>query len=161
MKKRLFSCLFTATVILSAGALKVGAATIDQDSNPKSATADILLNITPAYTVTIPEDTTIYFGDIETDFDSVGLQEAQLEVGKSVTVTVQAGALVNTDDAAKIIPFTVMAGGEKFTSAEYTAEGQFTDLTLVVDQADWDRAYAGSYEGTVTFIVAYGDTANP
>lgn len=157
MKRKLLSCFLTVTMTLSAASLGVSAATtIDQNSDPQSATADISVEIAPAYTVTIPEDTTINFGATKTDFGSVGLTEAQLEVGKSVTVTVQAGALTNTADATKTIPYTVMAGETEFAGAEYTAEGQSTDLTLVVNQDDWDRAYAGSYEGTVTFTVSYG-----
>ena len=158
MKKKLLSCLLAAAMTFSAASMGVSAATIHQDSDPQSAVTQITTQVPMSYTVTIPEDTTIAFEDTETDFGSVGLTAAQLEAGKSVTVTVQAGSLVNTDDPAKTIPYTVMAGEEEFTGAEYTAAGQSTDLTLAVAQDDWNKAYAGSYQGTVTFTIAYGDS---
>lgn len=158
MKKKLLSCLLAAAMTFSAASMGVSAATIDQDSDPQSAVTQISTQVPMSYIVTIPENTTISFNDTETEFGAVELTAAQLEVGKSVTVTVQPGALANTDDQTKTIPYTVMAGEEEFTGAEYTAEGQSTDLTLAVAQADWNSAYAGSYQGTVTFTVAYGDS---
>ncbi len=165
MKKKFLSVILATAMILPAMVMSVSAAetvsTIDQDSRPQSAAADISVDIAPAYTVTIPEDTEIPFNKTETDFGKVELTAARLEVGKSITVSAQAGALVNLDDSTKTIPYTVMAGESEFTSGEYTAQGQSTELTLVVDQNDWDSACAGSYEGTVTFTVSYGNVTTP
>ena len=161
MKKKLLFTLLAAAMICSMSVIGASAAAIDQDSDSQSADTDISVEISPSYAITIPEDTEIVFGDTKTDFDSVKLSQAQLEVGKSVKVSVEAGALANTDDKTKTIPYTVMAGDAEFTGAEYTAEGQSTDLTLAVIQDDWDSAYAGTYEGTVTFTVSYGDAATP
>lgn len=161
MKKKVLSLLLAAALVLPVMSMSVNAATIDQDSASKSEETTITTEIQPTYSVTIPEDTEIPFNETETDFNRVELKSAQLEVGKSVKVSVQTGALANTDDETKTIPYTVMAGEAKFTGAEYTTAGQGTDLTLVVDQDDWDSAYAGTYEGTVTFTISYGDIANP
>lgn len=161
MRKKLLFTLSAAAMICSMSVIGVSAATIDQDSNPKSADTDISVEISPSYAVTIPEDTEIVFGDTKTDFDSVELSQAQLEVGKSVKVSVEAGALANTDDETKTIPYTVMAGDAEFTGAEYTAEGQSTDLTLAVTRDAWDSAYAGTYEGTVTFTISYENVTTP
>lgn len=158
MKKKLLSCLLAATMTFSLASFGVSAATITEQSNPQSAIAEISVDIAPTYTVTIPDNTQITFNTTQTDFGKVELTKAQLEVGKSVKVTAQAGALANTDDNTKTIPYTVMAGETAFTGAEYTAQGQSTDLTLNVTQDAWNSAYAGSYEGAVTFTVAYIDS---
>ena len=158
MKKKILSCFLAAAMTLSAASMGVSAATITEDSDPQSATTQISTQVPMSYTVTIPADTTIAFNATETQFGKVELTAAQLEVGKSVTVTAQPAALANTADATQTIPYTILAGEAVFTGAEYTTQGQSTDLTLAVNQNDWNSAYAGSYQGTVTFTVAYGDS---
>ena len=159
MKKKLLSCLLAAAITLSAASLGVSAATITDQSDPKTGETTITTQIAPTYTVTIPDKVSIVFNTTQTQFGTVELSKAQLEVGKSVYVQASAGALANTADNTKTIPYTLMAGENTFTGAEYIAAGQSTSLTLNISQDDWNRAYAGSYEGAVTFTVSYDDSS--
>ena len=55
-----------------------------------------------------------------------------------------------------MIPYTINdASGDVFTSADYLAVGDKTDLTINITQDDWNKAAAGAYADTVTFTVSY------
>lgn len=43
----------------------------------------------------------------------------------------------------------------EFTSAAYLAAGDKTDLTINIEQDDWNSAYAGDYEDEVIFTITY------
>lgn len=68
------------------------------------------------------------------------------------------GSLKNQADNTKTIAYTVSDGSGAFERAQYQAVGDSTALTIDIDQAAWDMAFAGSYTDTVTFIVSYMDT---
>ncbi|MCC8168203.1 MAG: hypothetical protein LIO37_02535 [Clostridiales bacterium] len=154
MKKKLVSTLMGLVLVLSM-TTAVHATTVDQDSNSNSADTKITTSIDPTYVVTIPADTTIRFEATSTSIGSVELTEAQLEPGYEVTVTASAGTLANDADATKSIAYTLEDASGVFTSASYTTEGESTALTVNITADEWDAAYAGSYEGTITFTVSY------
>lgn len=115
------------------------------------------VNIDHLYTVTIPADTTVAFGAAQTDFGKIELTEARLDPGKAVKVSLTHSDLKNSADTAKVIPYTVTDGTATFASAAYTAKGDSTALKINITEADWNQAYAGSYNDTVTFTVEYVD----
>lgn len=132
------------------------AAEVNQDSNPKTSNTTITTSIAPTYTVTIPADTNIVFNATSTDFGKVELTTAQLDPNYVVKVSAEAGELKNKADETKTIPYTLnVKDGAVFTSAEYDDDGESTALTLDITQDNWNKAYAGQYEGVITFTVEY------
>lgn len=120
----------------------------------------IKASISPAYTVTIPLSVKVPFNALETDFGSVVLDTARLEVNKKVVVTLESDkTLDNTADASKVIPYEIEKKDDDsvFVTAEYFSEGEKTDLTVNISQEDWDQAAAGDYENTMIFHIQYID----
>ena len=157
--KKLLAALLSIALFASISATAF-AAEINQDSNPKTATATIKTSVAPKYTVSIPADVTVAFNATTTDFGSIEVTSAQIDPDKCIKVALTSdGELNNTADSAKVIPYTVTAGGATFTSATYDATGDKTDLTINIAQDDWNKAYAGEYSDTVTFTVSYENKA--
>ena len=156
---------FIALTLVSALALTASitafAATITQDtSDPKTTDTVITTSIKPTYTVTIPADVKVVFNAETTSFGQIKVDSAQIEPDKCIKVSLTTdGKLKNTSDKTKVIPYTVKSGENTFTSATYLATGEYTDLTLKITKADWNKAYAGDYEDTVTFEVSYENKA--
>jgi len=145
------------------GILSLAALAVLITSMPVSAADDnrnvtVSAEIAPAYIVTIPMNTRIYFNVEDTDFGTIELSKAQLEPQKCVRVTLLTDNLLeNKSDVEKVLPFAVFDGEQEFHSAKYTAVGDKTSLTIHIDRDDWNRAYAGEYEDTVTFQIEYTD----
>lgn len=158
MKKLIASVLaFSLLATLSTTAF---AAEINQDSDPKTAAAQVSTNIAPTYTVTIPESVEVDFNATETEFGSIKIEQAQIAPDKQIVVSVAAGeALVNQEDNTKTLPYTIEDENGEFTSAAYLSEEDKTDLTISITEDDWNSAYAGDYRDTVTFTVSYVDKA--
>jgi len=132
------------------------AETVDQNSVSKTADVTLTTSIAPTYTVTIPASVNVAFNAESTSFGSIKVDAAQIEPNKCIKVSLTTdGELNNQIDSTKIIPYTVKAGNDIFTSATYLASGDKTDLTINISKDDWNKAYAGEYKDTVTFEVAY------
>ena len=142
-------------MLLSLSAMPVSAA--------EEKGAVISTEVAPAYIVTVPASIKVPFNQEKTDFGAVMLTTAQLEPDKCVKVTMLCDNLLdNKADAEKTIPYTIYEGkadatGNVFTTASYLSAGEKTDLTIGITQDDWNKAYAGEYEDTVTFQIEYTD----
>ena len=153
---------------------------ITEESDPQSGTAVITTEIEPTYIVTIPTDTHVAFHDTDTDFGMVELTKAQIDPGMAVYVDVDTdGELNNSADDTKIIPYKLFAQfvpgdpeaeGEEGEGDQLYAQFNVNESTLVFDTAgdgytmdiviedeDWNKAYAGSYGDTVIFNVSYDE----
>lgn len=117
---------------------------------------EVKTHIAPTYNVTIPANTTVVFGDVDTPFGAIKLTAAQLDPGKSVNVTLKSsGTLKNKNDTSKMLAYTIRSGESAFTSASYTKAGESTALTIHIAKDDWANAYAGDYADTVEFTISY------
>lgn len=154
--KKIVTLVLSTVMALSFSATAF-AAEINQDSNPKSVKATISTMVAPTYTVSIPANITVGFNDESTDFGAIKVTSARIDPDKCIKVSIATdGELNNKKDAEKVIPYTVNEkGGNKFTSATYTALGEQTNLTVNIAKDDWNKAYAGEYEDTVTFNIDY------
>ena len=133
-------------------------ATITQSSTSKSGSTTVKFNIAPAYTVEIPADTAIDFNTTsKTLTPNLGLSTAQLNRGSKVTVTATVNPLQNDKDRSQTIPFALYADNSPFRKAEFTDTTKKVQLSVHIDQSDWNKAPAGSYTGSVTFTIAYGN----
>ncbi len=116
----------------------------------------INVSIDPTYTVTIPANTTIASGEAECSIGEIALVDARLEPDMGVWVSAEtSGRLKNSKDASKTIAYKLMNGNEEFRSAGYIVSGSNTQLTVAIDQTEWDNAYAGSYTDTIVFTISY------
>lgn len=132
-------------------------ATITQSSTSKSGSTTVKFNIAPAYTVEIPADTAIDFNTTSKALTpNLGLSTARLNRGFKVTVTATVNPLQNDTDSSKTIPFALYADNSPFSKAEFTNTNEKVQLSVHIDQSDWNKAPAGSYTGSVTFTIAYG-----
>ena len=92
-------------------------------------------------------------------------QESEAVNEVMISVPSNDSKMENKADEEKTLAYTIFEGTsdavtEKvFTSAEYTAVGDKTDLTINITAEDWQTAYAGEYSDTVTFNVEYTDAA--
>ena len=107
---------------------------------------EITTSVAPAFTVTIPADTTVPFNSLNTDFGSVTLESARLAPNKAVQVTVTSDYdLNNSVDNTAVIPYSLKAGDETVDAdyaAAFTNAGEKVDLTIDITQAAWDAAAA-------------------
>ena len=164
--KKLISGL-SALAIMAMPLTAFADTTIDETTpEPKQAEAVITTEIAPSYIVTIPSDTKVTFNTVNTDFGTVELTKAQLDPGKVVKVSLtNDNKMENKADESKTLAYSIFEGkGEDvtdkaFVSAEYTAVGDKTDLTINITEDDWNAAFAGEYSDTVTFNVEYTDAA--
>lgn len=154
--KKLTAVFLTLAVTLSLSTAAF-AAEIDQDTAKKTSQAIITTSIEPTYTVTIPGNVNVAFSATSSDFGTISLDEAKLEPGYAVWVSLATdNALVNEADSTKTISYAVNANGTAFTSASHTTAGEKTKLTIEITQEAWNAACAGDYSDTVTFTVSYG-----
>ena len=130
---------------------------ITQSSDPKSVRTEVNFKIDPTYTVEIPADTAIGFNTTSNTLTTnLGLSTARLDRGFKVTVTAKVNPLQNDKDSSQTIPFTLYADNSPFSKAEFTNTNDKVQLSVHIDQSDWNKAPAGSYTGSVTFTIAYG-----
>lgn len=127
---------------------------------------EITTSVAPAFTVTIPADTTVPFNSLNTDFGSVTLESARLAPNKAVAVDVSSDfTLKNNTDNQEIIPYTVTTFADgttdvmeiKGNTLYFDEAGDSYDLTINIRQVAWDAAAAGDYSDTVTFNISYVD----
>lgn len=153
--KKIFAAILAMTT-LCCSPVTGFAAKINQDSTAKTVNAQITTAIAPTYTVSIPANATVAFNAETTDFGQIEVTAAQIDPDKCIKVSLTTdGKLNNKIDSAKVIPYTVNSESTPFTSATYFAAGDKTDLSIHILSADWNKAYAGQYEDTVTFEVSY------
>lgn len=154
--KKFTAILLTLVLTLSLSATAFATEINQADGSPKDTEVTVKTSIDPTYTVTIPADTTVDFNATSTSFGAVQLDAAQIDPGYVVRVALDvSGTLKNAKDSSKTIPYTVNDESAAFVSADYTAAGQSTPLTIDITQDAWNAAYAGDYSDVMTFTVSY------
>lgn len=158
MKKLLAIVLAIALVFALSVAASAENSTITNTTSPQSTAAVISTTINPTYTVTIPGNTPVSFGTLSTDFGSVKLESAKLNPGYAVTVERSYNGVLTSSDGTQEIPYIIYEKGttDQFISASFTAAGEEKELTINITEDNWNKAAAGSYSGTVTFTISYG-----
>ncbi len=120
----------------------------------------ITTTISPTFTVTVPLSVKVPFNSISTDFGTVSLDAARLESDKCVVVTLETdNTLDNKSNPDETIPYSIhnKSDDSVFVSGTYISAGEKSDLSINIKQDDWNSAYAGDYEDTVTFHIQYTD----
>ena len=112
--------------------------------------------VDPNYTVTIPADTTVLFQESAASMGNIVIDEAQIEDGKCIRVSVNAtGKLTGQDQVAGFLAYQILAEDQPFTYADYTTAGEAQELFVQMKEDDWKTAPAGTYTDSVAFQIAY------
>ncbi|MEG0570114.1 MAG: hypothetical protein RR497_00535 [Oscillospiraceae bacterium] len=158
MKK--ITSLLLALFLLTAVSLPAFATELNEDSDPPEANTQINTIIAPTYVISIPEKTTINFGDTQTLLGTVKATHLQIEPYYCVTVRATAGELINAANPQKKLPYSLMSGTEAFTSHSFVDTVDAVELKIAITEADWDSAMGGAYNGIITFAVSYDSMVN-
>ena len=158
--KKIVSFLVAGTMLAVSS---VTAFAIEYPGNSQNTT--ISTSVAPAFTVSIPADTSVAFDEKSTSFGSILLDNATLLPTKAVKVTINSdGELNNSLDSTSVIPYSLTAAKDGSTTTvgtDYSAmlknAGDKIDLTIDITQAAWDAADAGDYSDVVKFTIAYVD----
>ena len=172
MKKLIsgLTALAIMAVPITVFAEEATARTITESSDPQKADAVITTEIDPTFVVTIPADTKVPFNSTATEFGNITLTKARLDPGKVVRVELETRfTLKNKADNKKKIPyditylddFTDPENPKDLSFKEWSVileeQGESVPLTIRIEEAEWNKAYAGVYSDTVTFNVEYTD----
>ncbi len=137
---------------------------IDKDSAQQTAGADVVTtfdeNESWSYTVTIPADMNIPWGDTEAKNMTYSV-ESQLLIGASLKIKVDAvdGGKMTAAGTTDTLTF-VLTGGEEVTFAPVnvvntTAPDVVGGENAKVQINDFSGAAVGEYTGTLTYTVEY------
>lgn len=112
--------------------------------------------IRPSYSVRIPADAEIAYGDETTGIGAVELVSARIEPDMCISVSAKTdGLLVNAASDDSVIPYRLMTNDTLYIGSIFTEAGEKTDLQIAVTEEDWEKADAGNYDGTIVFTVRY------
>lgn len=108
-----------------------------------------------AFVVTIPADTTMYWGQPSAD---VGYSvESHLTRGKAVSVSVAADGTMKTADGAYSLAYTLDGATAYKAAAPVVYPAAAQALTLNVSADAWNYAIVEEYVGTLTYTAAVVD----
>lgn len=156
--KKIVSILL-AVMMIAAIAVPSFAATITEESDPKTADVQVMTKTTDKenndpenYTVTIPAEITVAWNDT-TAQDASYTVDSQLKLGAKLKVSAaaeNAGKMTNAAATDKFLTFTV-AGGEV---AEYPELNTAVKSSTTVTIADFNAPIA-EYVGHMLYTVEY------
>ncbi|SHH57200.1 hypothetical protein SAMN02745196_00819 [Clostridium collagenovorans DSM 3089] len=156
MKNKKITMGLTALVLMGTMVLPVSA-------EEKSDTTRIKANVKSTYTLTIPAETTVNFEATSTDLNGALKVKGNVLSTQEVVVNATANDFHNTSQN-KDLPYKLVnkAEGKEFSIATWDedilraglSDGQGKEILLSVDITDdnWNKAEAGDYEGSITFI---------
>ena len=132
---------------------------INQDVDNESQNTNLTLSIAPTYTISIPADANINFNETSTPLGTVNATNIKIEPNKNVVVSAVAGELKNQKDTNKTLKYKLMNGKEEFSSISLNNTEEKADLSVTIEEEDWNKAYAGDYKGIITFTISYEDSS--
>ena len=135
-------------------------AVIDQDSAKQEADVNITTNIENAqseYTVTIPADFEIAWGDSDAKVKNYSVYTNLVkDATLTVAVSANAGGLMTAVSGSDTITFTLTGGSaEEFTLFNLAGTEPETDVTVKITNDQWKQAAIGEYSGSLTYTVTY------
>lgn len=155
--KKYFAGLLAAVLCISLAATAF-ASEIRPGSSGKGNT-ELTYSQEASYTVVIPEKAEIIFDKEENPIGSIEYQYGNLERDSYVTVTLAGQTpLVCLEDTDCMIDYEIWSENGIFESVCYdedTPAGTRTDLTASISREEWERAKAGDYAATLTFMISY------
>lgn len=169
--KKLFSIMLALTLALSLSATAFAEESTriqpgsDGSPTPPSASADVTLNVAPAYLITIPGDVTLMedeeTGTYKQDAKVIAEAGVRLLEGQTIQVSLSAGGedgFVLITDEGTTLDYTVKVGDSDTAIASGDTVATFdtsTDKQSVTLHFEAENpTYAGDYSDTVTFTIS-------
>ena len=157
--KKLFALLLAITMMAT---LSVTAFAADYDTTGDKGMT-ITYSVEPGYTVTIPPTVTIGTSGTSAEISAA---DVVVEKGQYVSVTLAENNdfTVKTAEGAELA-YTVTANGENIAAggeilAVNPKDGKSGTATITFDIDESAIQYAGTYTGTITFIIAVNTAEN-
>lgn len=121
----------------------------------ENETTEISTSVDSTYTLTIPKKTDIIFNAESTDLTGTLKVTGNVLPTQSVVVTAETKDLYNSVQNTTL-PYKLMNETEEFTTStwneeELRAENKEFRLSVAIEKSEWDKAEAGSYEGSIVF----------
>lgn len=129
--------------------LLCGVAALADDSNRQTV---LQATVDSGYTIVIPPTLTIAFGAETTDLP---VQVTALHLSGSYdALKVEVGSMSQlTNENGKLIWYTI--DGKTFGATRYFQTTETQNFVVGITAADWNKAPAGNYSGTVSFNVTF------
>lgn len=135
----------------------------------KEYTVYVQLVCDASYTVVIPANTEIPWGDTATEMEgegALGVSALNIPSSASVEISMQNNEHLSREGSGHTIPYQIWKGiaGEdgagKFTSHNFTMANYRTRVPLFVsiNQDEWGKVPIAEYKDTLTFTVTYSET---
>lgn len=164
MKRKIVMGL-TAFALMGVMVLPVSA-----QGNTESKDTTIKANIQSTYKLTIPAETTIDFEATSTNLNGALQVTGNVLPSQEVKVTAQTKAFHNTVQN-KDLPYKLMNEENEFQSAtwnetelrngfENEEKAKKIQLSIAIEESDWQFAEAGDYEGNITFTANLQNVAD-
>lgn len=152
MKKKMAAGMLCMMMAVSV-AVPVSAA-----EKPESTT--LTTDVASEYMLTIPMDMEIPFGSEETGIGSVKVT-GNVKPAETVKVDVETGNFISQDDPQDTIALTLINKNDNsefgisiWNEKDMRDETKEIPLAVQVKEEDWAKAYAGTYQTTLTFTAS-------
>lgn len=159
MKKKMAAGMLYMMMVVSVAA-PVSAA-------EKQESTTLTTDVASEYTLTIPKDMTIPFGAEETGIGSVKVT-GNVKPEETVKVDVETGNFISQDDPQDTIALTLINKNDNsefgisiWNEKEMRDETKEIPLAVQVKKEDWAKAYAGTYQATLTFTASLSTPPAP
>ena len=153
MKKRMFAGMLCMMMAVSVAA-PVSAA------EPQEKSTTLTTDVASEYMLTIPQNMTIPFGAEETGIGSVKVT-GNVKPAETVQVDVEVGNFISQDDPQDTIALTLINKNDNsefgisfWSEKNMRDETKEIPLAVQVKEEDWAKAYAGTYQATLTFTAS-------
>ena len=163
--KRKITMGLTTLALMGVMALPVSA-----QGNTENKDTTIKATIQSTYKLTIPAETTIDFEATSTNLDGVLRVTGNVLPSQEVEVTAKAGAFHNAVQN-KDLPYKLVNEENEFQNAtwnetelrngfENEEDAKEIQLSIAIEESDWQFAEAGDYEGNITFTANLQNVAD-
>ena len=150
MAKGKWTAAFCAAALLitaSAGAV--------QAKEPETKQTIVSYTVPSEYTVEIPADTRIPYGEPEYPIGEVRAVKARLAPGEEIVVACEKNEFIHLQDAGQSIRYTLAdQTGSPFTEFRTSTTDDYAGLSVVIEPQEWEQAAAGDYSSTITFRIS-------
>ena len=116
--------------------------------------------VDPTYTVSIPESTTLTFLDSQESFGNITIENALLDEGKCIRVSVLSDNYMVNSNGDKL-PYEIIGNDTSFQYADFTTTGETQNISIKMDESIWKKAPSGTYTSEIGFHIIYVDINAP
>lgn len=146
---------FILSLTLLCGAVAMADTYTNDGANDPST--ELKVTVSSGYTIVIPATLDIPFNQTATNLT---VEVTALHLPSTANALKVAVGTMNplTNEANKTLAYTM--DGKTTSVARYFQKLESQNFVVGITQADWNKAPAGNYSGTVNFIISFDNIAN-